>query len=62
MDEARTMGEDFKGITAERRELREAGYFYTAKVLVLRNLWRHKKGLSSVEEEEEYGHIQAQTP
>jgi hypothetical protein len=52
------MRDDFTGITAERKELREGGYFYTAKLLVLRNLWRHKKGLSSVEEEEKYGHIQ----
>jgi hypothetical protein len=37
------MGEDFKGITAERKELREGGYFYQAKLIVLRNLWREKK-------------------
>lgn len=51
-DQARTMGSDFKGITATRGELREAGYFYHAKLIVLRNLWREKKGLSTVEEEE----------
>jgi hypothetical protein len=52
------MGDDFKGITAERRELREAGYFYQAKLIVLRNLWRRKKGLPTVEEEEAvHGHI-----
>ena len=46
------MGEEFKGITAERKELREGGYFYTAKLIVLRNLWLEKKGLPTVEEEE----------
>jgi hypothetical protein len=52
MEQAKTMGEDFKGITATRRELREGGYFYMAKLIVLRNLWLEKKGLASVEEEE----------
>jgi len=52
MEQAKTMGEDSKGITAERRELREGGYFYQAKLIVLRNLWREKKGLSTLEEEE----------
>ena len=51
-DQARTMEDDFKGITAERKELREDGYFYQAKLIVLRNLWREKKGLPSTEEEE----------
>ena len=46
MEQAKTMGKDFKGITAERKELREGGYFYTAKLIVLRNLWREKKGLA----------------
>jgi len=46
------MGDDFKGITAERSELREAGYFYQAKLIILRNLWRQKKGLPTIEEEE----------
>jgi hypothetical protein len=56
MEQAKTMGEDFKGITAERRELREGGYFYTAKLIVLRNLWREKKGLPTIEEgEAEHG-------
>ena len=45
IEQAKRMGEDFKGITAERKELREGGYFYTAKLIVLRNLWREKKGL-----------------
>jgi hypothetical protein len=52
MEQAKTMGENFKHITATRRELREGGYFYTAKLIVLRNLWREKKGLPSIEEEE----------
>jgi hypothetical protein len=52
MEQAKTMGHDFKGITAERRELREGGYFYTAKLIVLRDLWREKKGLPKTEEEE----------
>ena len=50
MEQAKTMGADFKGITAERKELREGGYFYQAKLIVLRNLWLEKKGLASVEE------------
>ena len=53
MEQAKTMGEDFKGITAERKELREGGYFYQAKLIVLRNLWREKKGLPTIEEEED---------
>jgi len=51
-EQAKTMGSDFKGITAERKELREGGYFYMAKLIVLRNLWLQKKSLSTVEEEE----------
>ena len=51
-EQAKTMESDFKGLTATRRELREAGYFYTAKLIVLRNLWRQRKGLPTVEEEE----------
>ena len=58
MEQAKTMGEDFKGITAERKELREGGYFYIAKLIVLRNLWLEKKGLPRVEEEEAmHGHL-----
>jgi len=49
--ECKTMGADFKGITAEQKELREAGYFQEAKVLVLRDLHREKKGLPPEEEE-----------
>ena len=52
-EEARTMNRDFKGITATKKELREAGYFYTAKLIVLRNLWRQNKGTPTVEEETE---------
>jgi hypothetical protein len=40
---ARSMGSDFKGITATRKELREGGFFYTAKVIVLRELYLEKK-------------------
>ena len=52
MEQAKTMGEDFKGITAERKELREGGYFYMAKLIVLRNLSQQKKGLPTIKEEE----------
>jgi hypothetical protein len=52
MEQAISMGEDFKGITATRGELREGGYFYEAKLIVLRNIWREKKGLLTIEEEE----------
>jgi len=52
MEQAKTMGDDFKAITAERRELWEGGYFYQAKLIVLRNLWLEKKGLPCIEEEE----------
>jgi hypothetical protein len=51
MEHAQTMGGDFKGVTAERNELREDGYFHEAKLIVLRNLWLEKKGLPSIEEE-----------
>jgi hypothetical protein len=51
-DQARGMGDDFKGITATKLELREGEYFYQAKLIVLRNLWREKKGLPIPEEEE----------
>jgi hypothetical protein len=45
MDEAKGMADDFTGITATKAELREGGYFHTAKLIVLRNLWLQKKGL-----------------
>jgi hypothetical protein len=51
--QARTMSHDFKGLTATKKELREAGYVYTAKLIVLRNLWRQNKGSLTVEEEAE---------
>jgi len=60
-EQAKTMGSDFKGLTATKKELREAGYFDTAKLIVLRNLWRQRKGLPTVEEEEmmqQYGNQQ----
>lgn len=44
-EQMRTMGEDWKAITPERKELRQAGYFYEAKILVLRELWYQKKGM-----------------
>lgn len=50
-EQAKTMGDDFKGIAATRRELREGGYFYIAKLIILRNLYRQKRGLPSLEEE-----------
>jgi len=50
-EQAQTMDADFTGITATHRELREGGYFYEAKLIVLRNLWLQKKGLPTVEEE-----------
>jgi len=43
-EQARTMGEDWKAITPERRELRQAGYFYEAKLVILRELYYAKKG------------------
>jgi hypothetical protein len=52
MDQARYMKDDFTGITAERHELREGGYFYRAKLIVLRNLWLQKKDLLSLEEQQ----------
>ena len=50
-EQAKTMGTDFKGITANRQELWEGGYFYQAKLIVLRDLWLQKKGLPTSEEE-----------
>lgn len=40
---ARSMGSDYTGITAERKELKEGGFFYTAKLIVLRELYLEKK-------------------
>ena len=52
-EQAKTMGVDFKGVTATREELREGGYFYAAKLIVLRELWRKKKSLLACEEREQ---------
>jgi len=30
VEQAKTMGDNFKGLTATRKELREGGYFYRA--------------------------------
>jgi hypothetical protein len=54
-EEQLAMGEDFKGITATRRELMEGGYFHEAKIIVLRNRYYASKGLPSVEERELVG-------
>ena len=43
-EQARTMGEDWKAITPERRELRQAGYFHQAKLVILRELYYAKRG------------------
>ena len=51
-EEAKGMGDDFKGVTATKAELREGGFFYQPKLIVLRDLWLEKKGLPSIEEEE----------
>ena len=51
-EQVKGMGDDFTGITATRGELREGGFFYQAKLIVLRDLWREKKGLPPTEEEE----------
>lgn len=45
------MADDFKRIPATKAELREGEYFYTAKLIVLRDLWREKKCLPTTEEE-----------
>jgi hypothetical protein len=54
MENAKIMKDDFKGLTATRKELREGGYFYLAKLIVLRNLWRERRGFPKLEEEEAY--------
>jgi len=48
-EQAETMGTDYKGITAIHKELREAGYFHTAKLITLRNLHRQNKNPHSQE-------------
>jgi hypothetical protein len=52
-EQAHGMKNDFTGITAEHSELRQSGYFYQAKLIVLRDLWLQKKGLPTSEEEEQ---------
>jgi len=46
--QARTMGDDWKATTPEKKELRESGLFHEAKILVLREIYEAKKN----------GHIQ----
>ena len=55
-EQAHGMKTDFVGVTAERRELREGGYFYQAKLIVLRDLWLQQKGLPTSKEEEQRAH------
>jgi len=52
-EQAKTMGADFKGVTATHKELREGGYFHTAKLIVLRNLWLQRKTLLNIEDTQE---------
>lgn len=52
-EQMRTMGEDWKATTPEKKELRESGLFQEAKVVVLRDLYRARKSLPTVEEEEQ---------
>jgi len=47
-EQGRTMGTDYKGITATRKELREAGYFHTAKLVILRNLYLQNTRLQNL--------------
>jgi hypothetical protein len=49
MENAKTMQIDFKGLTATRKELREGGYFQTAKLIILREIWLQKKDSSIFE-------------
>ena len=54
-DQMRTMDYD---IRPERYELREGGYFHEAKLIVLQDLYRQKKGLPTSEEEAtQHGHF-----
>ncbi|KPV61972.1 MAG: hypothetical protein AOA65_2140 [Candidatus Bathyarchaeota archaeon BA1] len=50
-EQAKPMHTDFKGITATHKELRECGYFQTAKLIVLCDPWLQKKGLPTLKEE-----------
>jgi len=49
-DQMRTMDCD---IRPERSELGEGGYFYTAKLIVLRNLYLEKKELPQKDDEDD---------
>jgi len=40
--QAKTMGEDFTGMSATKKELLEGGYFEAAKLIILRDLYRKK--------------------
>jgi len=51
MENAKTMKEDFKGITATKKELHEGGYFQTAKPIILREISQQKKGSPPIEME-----------
>jgi hypothetical protein len=42
-EQMRTMGEDWKAITPERRELREKGLFHEAKLIMLREIHQAEK-------------------
>lgn len=61
-DQAVGLKQEFTGLTATRRELREAGYFYQAKIIVLRNRYYASKGLPSVEEREIAGRYGEECP
>jgi len=51
MENAKTMHTDYKGLTATKKELREGGYFHTAKLIILREIWQQKKRLPTPAEE-----------
>jgi hypothetical protein len=52
MENAKTMHTDYKGLTATKKELREGGYFQTAKLIILREIWLQKKGSPTIKKEE----------
>jgi hypothetical protein len=52
IENAKTMHTDFKGTTATKKELREGGYFQTAKLIILREISQQKKRLPTPAEEE----------
>jgi len=54
IENAKTMHTDFKGTTATRKELREGGYFHTAKLIILRNLYLQNKTSSAKTPYREY--------